>query len=264
MKLGIAGRGALVTGGSAGLGFGTARALVEEGANIVICGRDEVRLERAVAELNGVGSGAATGIVGDLSIPEEPARIVAAAVRALGRVSILVANAGGPAAGSILDLEEEAWQRAYQLTLMSAVRLTREVLPSMIEARWGRIIYITSSTAKQPIDGLLLSNVFRPGVTGLAKTLAGEYGPQGITINSVCPGPFATDRITELMEIRARKAGITVDEETRRYLSSVPAGRLGQPIELGRAIAFLASEQGAYISGVALSVDGGSLRGIHG
>lgn len=264
MNLGLAGKPALVTGGSAGLGLGAARALVEEGADVVICARDENRLAAAVGELAKVGRGKVVGLSGDVSMPDEPERIVRDAEKAVGGLAILVANAGGPPAGSIMDLTEEQWMTGYERTLMSAVRLTRAAIPGMVARRWGRIVYITSTTVKQPIDGLLLSNVFRPGIAGLAKTIATELGPRGITVNAVCPGPYETDRITELLGLRAEKAGISMEEERARYLAGVPVGRFGQPIELGRTIAFLASEQAAFITGCAWSVDGGSTRGIHG
>lgn len=264
MDNGLSGKRALVTAASAGLGLGAARALVEEGADVVIAARGERRLADAVAALSRLGQGKVVGLVGDVSIPGEPERLLRDAERAIGPLSILVVNAGGPPAGSILDLAEEDWTTAWNLTLMSAVRLCRAALPGMVERRHGRIVFITSSTPKQPIDGLLLSNVYRAGVTGLAKTLATEFGPAGITVNSVCPGPFETDRIVELMQIRAEKAGIAIDEERRRYVAGVPAGRFGEPIELGRAVAFLASDSAAFINGSALSVDGGSVKGIFG
>jgi 3-oxoacyl-[acyl-carrier protein] reductase len=264
MDLGLAGRSALVTGASAGLGLGAARALVEEGANVAMVARDAERLQGATETLRAVGSGRVIGIAGDVGSPGEPERIVREAERKIGPLAILVANAGGPKAGSLLDLTETDWEAAYHLTLMSAVRLCRGALPGMLERRWGRIVFITSTSVKQPIDGLLLSNVFRPGVVGLAKTLANEVGRQGVTVNCVCPGPYETARIEELMESRARKAGTDAAEARRRYVEGVPAGRFGRPIELGRAIAFLASEEAAFVNGAALSVDGGSVRGIFG
>jgi len=264
MDLGLEGKKALVTAASAGLGLGAARALAENGADVVICGRNEGRLAAAVAALSPIGPAKIVGLIGDVAVPGEPERLVRDAERAIGPLSILVVNAGGPRPGSILDLSEEEWTAAYHLTLMSAVRLARAALPGMVERRYGRIVFITSSSVKQPIDGLLLSNVFRAGVTGLAKTLAGEFGPAGITVNSVCPGPYETDRIGELLAVRAAKAGIDVDEERRRYVGGVPVGRFGQPIELGRAVAFLASDAAAFVNGAALSVDGGSVKGIFG
>ena len=264
MDLGLKGRSALVTGAGAGLGFGAARALIEEGANVALAARGEAALGKAVEMLAALGGGRAVGLTADVSVPGEPERVARDAEAAVGPLAILVANAGGPRAGTFFELSESDWQAAYQLTLMSAVRLCRAVLPGMLERRWGRIVFITSTSVKQPIDGLLLSNVFRPGVVGLAKTLAGEVARHGVTVNCVCPGPYETARIEELMESRARRAGTDVAEARRRYIEGVPVGRFGQPIELGRAIAFLASEEAAFVTGTSLSVDGGSVRGIFG
>jgi 3-oxoacyl-[acyl-carrier protein] reductase len=147
---------------------------------------------------------------------------------------------------------------------MSAVRLTQAVLPGMIQRGRGRIVYITSSSVKQPIDGLVLSNVYRPGICGLAKSLAGELGAVGVTVNCVCPGPYNTDRMVELLDAQAHRAGIEPEEARQRYLAGVPRGRFGEPIELGRVVAFLASNHADFITGVAWSVDGGSVRGIFG
>ncbi|MBM3286853.1 MAG: SDR family oxidoreductase [Candidatus Eisenbacteria bacterium] len=264
MRLGLEGKGALVTGASAGLGLGAAHALVEEGASVVLCARGESRLSAAVEALSRMGRGKVSGIVGDVAVPAEPARIFRDAERAAGPISILVANAGGPKPGFLGDLSESDWEAAFHLTLMSAVRLAKAALPGMVERGWGRIVFITSVSVKQPIDGLLLSNTLRPGVVGFAKSLAREVGPRGVTVNCVCPGPYNTERIVEVLERRAEKAGIDLEESRRRYLEDVPAGRFGEPIELGRAIAFLASTEAAFVNGVALSVDGGSVKGLFG
>lgn len=264
MDLGLAGKAALVTGASKGLGFGAARALIEEGAAVAVCARGEAGLAGAVETLSRLGRGKVVGIAGDVSSREASERIARDAERSVGPVSILVANAGGPRPGSWNELDEAAWETAFQLTLMSAVRLARAVLPGMIERGWGRIVFITSTSVKQPIDGLLLSNVFRPGVIGFAKSLANDVGSHGVTVNCVCPGPYNTERIDEVLSQRAVRAGIDMGESKRRYLRGVPAGRFGEPIELGRMIAFLSSEQAAFVTGCAISVDGGSTRGLFG
>ncbi len=264
MDLGLTGRPALVTGASSGLGLGAAWALVEEGANVALCARGESRLAAAVEGLSRLGRGKAAGIVGDVASREGPERIVRDSERIMGPLSILVANAGGPRPGSWKDLADSDWEAAFQLTLMSAVRLARAALPGMIERGWGRIVFITSTSGKQPIDGLLLSNVFRPGVIGFAKSLANDVAGCGVTVNCVCPGPYNTERIEEVLSQRAVKAGIDMAESKRRYLAGVPAGRFGEPIELGRMIAFLSSEQAAFVNGCSISVDGGSVRGIFG
>jgi 3-oxoacyl-[acyl-carrier protein] reductase len=264
MDLELAGKAALVTGGSAGLGLGAARALCEEGVSVVLCARGEPRLAAAVEALSRLGRGKVAGIVGDVGAPTEPERIVRDAERVAGDLSVLVANAGGPRPGSWKELGDADWEAAFHLTLMSAVRLTRAVLPGMIARGWGRIIFITSTSVKQPIDGLLLSNVFRPGVIGFAKSLANEVARSGVTVNCVCPGPYNTERIEEVLAQRAAKAGIDLAESKRRYLKGVPAGRFGEPVELGWVIAFLASERASFVSGSSISVDGGSVRGIFG
>ncbi len=161
-------------------------------------------------------------------------------------------------------MDDADWESAFRLTLMSAIRLTRAVLPGMIGRGSGRIVFVTSTSVKQPIDGLLLSNVFRPGVIGFAKSLANEVAGAGVTVNCVCPGPYNTERIDEVLAQRAAKAGIDMAEAKRRYLKGVPSGRFGEPIELGRMIAFLSSEQAAFVNGSSISVDGGSVRGIFG
>ncbi|MDM7914845.1 MAG: SDR family oxidoreductase, partial [Candidatus Eisenbacteria bacterium] len=237
----------------------------EEGASVAICGRDRERLDRAGEALARLaGGGRIARIAGDLALPEEPGRIVREAEEQLGGLSILVVNAGGPPSGSLLDLPESAWERAVQLTLMSAVRLTRAALPGMLDRGYGRVVYITSSTVKQPLSRLILSNVLRPGIVALAKTLAEEYATSGVTLNCVCPGPYRTERIEDLMRDRAAAAGISVEEATRRYLDAVPMKRLGDPSELGRVIAFLASDAASFVTGVSWSVDGGQIQGIFG
>lgn len=264
MDLALRGKAALVTGGSAGLGLGAARALCGEGATLAVCARTEGPLTVAVEDLNRTGPGNAIGIAGDVSHEGEPERIVHAAEESIGPLSILVANAGGPPPGRFLELSEDDWTTGYQRTLMSAVRLTRAVLPGMLERGYGRIVYITSSSVKQPIDGLVLSNVYRPGIAGMSKSLASELGGSGVTVNCVCPGPYDTERITELITAQARRAGIDFDVAKQSFLENVPAGRFGDPIELGRVIAFLASERAAFVTGVCWSVDGGSVRGLFG
>jgi 3-oxoacyl-[acyl-carrier protein] reductase len=264
VDLGLDGKTALVTGASAGLGFGVAHALSAEGVRLVVNARDEGRLASAVERLNRSCTGEAIAVSGDVSVTGEPERIAREAEHRVGPLSILVVNAGGPPPGRFLDLTEEDWATGFQRTLMSAVRLTRAVLPGMVERDYGRIVFITSSSVKQPIDGLVLSNAFRPGIAGLAKTLTNELGDSRVTVNCVCPGPYATERMTELIDAQAQRAGTDRKEALRRALSNVPAGRFGEPIELGRVVAFLASDHAAFVRGVAWSVDGGSVRGIFG
>ena len=242
MDLGIAGKAALVTGASRGLGYAAAAALAREGCRIAICGRDETRITAAAATLG------ARPIVADMSASDGPGKAVEATVAALGPIDILVANAGGPAPGGFLDVSDEDWEHAVQQNLMGTIRLIRAVVPSMRDRGWGRIITITSRTVREAIDGLVLSNATRAGVAGAVRTLAREVARDGVTVNNVLPGSFATERLVELYGSQ--------DAVAARGASS-PMGRIGDPDELGAVITFLASRQASYVTGTSILVDGG-------
>jgi 3-oxoacyl-[acyl-carrier protein] reductase len=247
MDLGLKDTRALVTAASRGLGRACAKALSAEGARVFIVSRDEERLARTAREI-----GAAGRLAADLSRAGEPERAVEAAAAALGGLDILVCNAGGPPAGTFASTPLDAWEIGYCLTLMSTVRLTKAALPLLEESGRGRIVNITSISARQPISNLVLSNAFRAAVTGMAKTLAGEAGERGVTVNNLAPGTILTDRVREL-------ATAGVDDLGR----GIPVGRVGDPDELGATCAFLCSRQAAYITGQTIGVDGGALRGVH-
>lgn len=242
MDLGIAGRVALVTGASRGLGLAAATALAAEGCRVAICGRDSARIAEAATSIG------AHPIVADMSAPDGPARAVAATAEALGPVDILVANAGGPVPGGFLDVTEEDWERAVQQNLMGTVRLMRAAAPGMRERGWGRIVTITSRTVREAIDGLVLSNATRAGVAGAVRTLAREVARDGVTVNNVLPGSFATERLVELHGSA---------EAVAQRGASTPMGRIGQAEELGAVIAFLASDRASYLTGASILVDGG-------
>ncbi len=242
MDLGIAGQVALVTGASRGLGFAAAKALADEGCRVAICGRDEARIGAAAAAIG------AHPVVADMSAPDGPGRAVADTAAALGPVDILVANAGGPVPGGFLDVADEDWERAVQQNLMGTVRLMRAAVPAMRQRGWGRIITITSRTVREAIDGLVLSNATRAGVAGAVRTLAREVARDGVTVNNVMPGSFATERLVELHG--------SAEAVAQRGLAS-PMGRIGEPDELGAVIAFLASRQASYLTGASILVDGG-------
>jgi 3-oxoacyl-[acyl-carrier protein] reductase len=247
MDLGLSGRRALVTAASKGLGRACAATLIAEGARVFISSRSP---EATAREIGAVGSLAA-----DISGEGEPERVVAAAVDALGGLDVLVVNAGGPPPGTFQDVPLPAWETAFQLTLMSAVRLVRAALPSLKESDQARIVFISSISVRQPLPYLALSNSLRAAVSGLAKTLSLELAPDHITVNSVAPDAILTDRIRQL-------AGGD-EEEVRAMAERTPMGRLGTPEEFAAAVVFLCSRQAAYISGQTLGVDGGSLRGVH-
>lgn len=257
MDLGLKGRVAFVAGGSKGLGRATARALAREGASVAICARGEDALQKAADEIARETGARVIPVVADVSKPEDVERAVARTVEALGALHVVVCNSGGPPPGTFEELDERAWAEAIEGTLLSTARTVRAALPHLKTHRSGRVIVITSVSTREPIAGLLLSNVTRPAIVGLCKTLAKELGPHGITVNNVGPGIFDTERLARIHARRAQVAGASVDEVLARDLATVPLGRLGDPDELARVVAFLASDAGSYVSGQTLLVDGG-------
>lgn len=267
MDLGIQGRIALVGASGRGLGRATTERLAMEGADVAVCDLDAGILEEArEAVLNAASQvGRAVRVYAyqvDLTSDESIQNLIDRVHGDLGPVSILVTNAGGPPAGTFESASDEKWLRAYELTFLSAVRLIRGVLPDMKVQRWGRIINFTSRALKEPIPNLMLSNAVRLAVGGMAKTLAEEAAPFGITVNNICPGPTTTERAVELASRRAAQKGISVEEELARTAQSIPLGRLARPDEPAAAAAFLASELAGYITGISLLVDGGAVRAL--
>ena len=263
MDLQLRDRTAFVGGSTSGLGLAIAHALAEEGCAVAVNGRDAGRLERAVAELGAAHSAARiVGVQGDVSVPDEAARIVREAADALGRVDVLVTNAGGPPAVTFAEAPADAWQHALELNLLSTVHLCRAAVPAMRAAGWGRVVMLTSVAAKQPLGDLILSTTARTGVHGFAKALADEVAPDGVTVNVICPGFMQTERVDELIDRAAERDGRPAAEVRDALVASVPAGRIGDPAELGALVAFLASPKAAYLTGTALQIDGGLVRGI--
>jgi 3-oxoacyl-[acyl-carrier protein] reductase len=247
MRLGIEGKHAAVAAGSAGLGKSSAAALLAEGAHVVICGRDKVRVEAAAAEL---GDGVIP-VVADVGTPEGATGFVDAATEALGSVDILVTNAGGPPPGTFTTTDVDLYAPALALNLLSVVAMCKAAVPAMQERKWGRVVAITSISVRQPIGGLILSNTARAGATGFLKTLAREVASDGVTVNSVLPGLHATDRLRSLY-------GGDVEGAAR----DIPAGVVGDPDDFGAVVAFLCSESARFVTGTALQVDGGAYAGL--
>jgi len=270
MDLGLTGKVALVTASSRGLGRACAEALAREGARVVINGRRPDDLARAAQEIRASigGSKVEVHTVGaDVTEPDDVARLVKAAITRFGQLDILVTNAGGPKPAKFVDLDESDWRDGLDSTLWPVIRLIRQAIPHLRGARergGGRIINIVSTSVKQPIGGLHLSNAIRPAVIGLAKSLATELAPEGILVNNVCPGSFDTDRIKHVFEQRAAAAGISLEEAAERSIATIPMGRLGSPMELGNLVAFLASNKATYITGQTWNVDGGLTNTLFG
>ena len=248
---------ALVMGGSRGLGLACALELADQCGAIAICGRTEADVVTATKKIEERGGCRVIGLVGDVSKPDEVQGIVTAVREALGPIQVLVANAGGPAAGSFFDVSDEDWDSAYRLTLGSVVVAIRSVLPDMRIAGTGRIIVIGSSSIRRPIPNLVLSNTFRAAVNGLVKDLATSLASEGITVNMVAPGRIDTERVRELDAINGAAKSISAQEERQASEQKIPAGRYGTPKEFAAAVAFLASQDASYITGQSLLVDGG-------
>lgn len=262
MDLGLKGRVAIVAAASQGLGRAVAEEFAREGCKVSICARTVAELERAAAEIGKANGCEVFYQALDVTDAEGVRHFVEAVEKKFGRVDICVTNAGGPPAKKFLDITIEEWRTAVELTLMSSVNFAREVLPRMRRNRWGRLITITSVSVKQPIEGLLLSNSIRAGVAGLAKTLANEFGADGITVNNVCPGYTLTERLNLLAQEQAHMAGVTREEIFKDWSSQIPSGRLARPDEFAALVAFLASERASSINGTTIAVDGGWVKGL--
>jgi 3-oxoacyl-[acyl-carrier protein] reductase len=254
VDLGLSGKRALVGGGAGGIGGGVARVLAAEGARTVLVGRTAETLEARATEL-----GAAT-TVADLSTPDGPAAAVRSAVEQLGGLDLLLVNSGGPPPGAFGSVGEEEWERAIAGTLQSALRLIRAALPHLRDGLEPAIVINLSSSVREPIPNLVTSNVLRPGLAGLIKSLAFEIAP--VRINGVAPGRFDTDRIKQLDSTRAAASGQTMEEVRRATEATIPLGRYGEAAEIGRVAAFLLSPAASYVTGAIVPVDGGLVRAL--
>jgi 3-oxoacyl-[acyl-carrier protein] reductase len=263
MDLGLKQRVAIVAASSQGLGKAVAMGLAKEGAKLALCARTESTLVAAAEEIHRATGAAIMTRVLDVTSYDQVRQFVADTVEEYGRLDICVANAGGPPAKSFAETTIQDWRRAAELNLMSTVYFAKETLPAMQSRRRGRFIAITSMTVKQPVEGLILSNSVRAGVSGLIKSLANEYGPYNVLVNNVCPGYTATARLISLAERMAEKEGTNPERIEQRWASQAPLGRVGRPEEFADVVVFLASERASYVTGTSIAVDGGIVKGLY-
>jgi 3-oxoacyl-[acyl-carrier protein] reductase len=257
----IDGKTALVAASSQGLGKAIAEGLLKEGANVMISGRDEFKLRLVTEELSSVYPGKIAYTKADVTKVEEIKQLVASTVKQFGTLTILVNNAGGPPQGSFETITDEQWQNGFELNLLSYIRLIREALP-YLKKQGGKIINIASTSIKEPIPGLILSNTFRTGIVGLSKTLAQEFAPFNILINTVAPGRISTERSKQIDEGNAKKLNLTSDEVEAKVKETIPLKRYGTPEEFANVVVFLCSDANTYMTGSSFLVDGGMVKSI--
>lgn len=261
MDLKLKGKTALVVASSQGLGKAIAAELAKEGANVMLTSRSEEKLKATKEEIGKTASGKVAYATADITNPDDIRRLVQETRDTLGPISVLVNNTGGPPAGTFETFSDEDWQKAFELTLLSYIRLIREVLPDMKE-QGGRILNNASASVKQPLDNLILSNVFRMGIAGLSKSLSQELAADNILVNTIGAGRISTDRIVSLDQTRAEKQGISEEEERHASESSIPMQRYGEPEEFAKVAAFLVSGANTYMTGQTLLVDGGLVKAL--
>jgi 3-oxoacyl-[acyl-carrier protein] reductase len=262
METGLRNRVAIVAASSQGIGFATAEAFAAEGARVAMCARNPETLQRAADKIRQQYKAEVLAEPFDVTDPDAVRRFVDSVVNRFGRVDICITNAGGPPAKGFLATTTAEWRKAIDQNLMSTIYFAREVIPHMQKNRWGRIVTITSITTKQPVPDLVLSNAVRTAVVGLVKSLANEFGKDGILVNNVGPGFTATDRLKELAKARAAATGKSENEIFESWAADSPMKRIGEPREVAEAILWLASDRASFITGQTILVDGGAYKGL--
>jgi len=262
MDTGLKGRVAIVAGSSAGIGRATALAFAAEGAHLALCARRQAELDQVAADARSRFAVQTHTQAFDVADPSAVRAFVESTYTRFGRVDVCVPNAGGPPAKPFLDTTLEDWERTWQLNLRSAIVFAQAVLPHMQQAHWGRIVTLTSYTVKQPVPELVLSNTIRSGMMGLVRSLAGQFGKDGVTINNVGPGWTSTNRSKSFLETRAKNRNVPVEQVMSELEREIPIGRLATPEEVAATIVWLASESSASITGQTILVDGGSYKGL--
>lgn len=260
MDLGLKGKIAIVSGASRGIGKAVAFGLAEEAASLAICARTQKDIETTAEEIRSKTGVEVLPFVCDITRVNEIQSFISKVIQRFQKVDILVNNGGGPPPGTFSDLHPEEWGKAIELNLLSFVNFSREVIPFMKKQKWGRIINITSTSVKQPIDHLILSNTARAGVIGFAKSISNELARENILVNNVCPGMTRTERTIQLTEELAKREGVSFDEAMNHREGEIPLGRFAEPEEIANLVVFLASEQASYITGTTIQVDGGAVR----
>ncbi|MDB5101777.1 MAG: 3-oxoacyl-(acyl-carrier-protein) reductase [Cyanobacteria bacterium RYN_339] len=262
MDMGLNGKVALVCAASRGLGRAIAQSLSAEGALVAICGRDDLAIQATAKEIEAKTGHPVLGVQADLSIPADVERFLADTRAKFGEIDILVNNAGGPPAGGLEALSDEQWQAGIDLGLMTIIRLTKAVVPSMKAKNWGRIITIASTTVQQPKEDLLISSTVRAGVAAFMKAISHNLAPHNVLVHTVCPGPTRTDRMVGLAGMIAKNKGITPEEAERGLIADVSMGRMGRPEEVADLVTALASERLSFSTGLTLAVDGGQVKSL--
>lgn len=263
MELGLKSKVALVPASSKGIGLGVAKVLAAEGCRVAICSRDQESISKARDSITKeTGNKDVFAVKADVSVRADVQHLVDEAKREFGTIDILAYNTGPPKPGTFSDLKDTDWEQGVKLLLMSAVWLTKQVIPGMLEKEWGRLVYVTSSTLRQPVPNLVLSNTIRLSLAGLSKSLALEYASRGITSNGIMQGHILTDRQRQVAQDLSSRTGKSLDESMKQMLQDVPMARYGTSEEVGHLVAFLASNKASYINGTMLAIDGGLIRSV--